>query len=76
MVFAQSSSPNITTTQLSLDEYRAMEETHPERHEYRNGEIITMTGGAETHSAITSNLLICLGFLLRDTDFRLYNSDL
>lgn len=76
MVFAQSSSPNVITTRLSLDEYRAMEETHPERHEYRNGEIITMTGGSEAHSAIASNLLIYLGFLLRDTDFRLYNSDL
>lgn len=53
-----------------------MEETHPERHEYRNGEIIAMTGGSEAHSAIASNLLIYLGFLLKDTDFRLYNSDL
>jgi Uma2 family endonuclease len=53
-----------------------MEETNPERHEYRNGEIITLSGGSETHSAIASNLLIYLGFLLRDTDFRLYNSDL
>ncbi|WP_427161536.1 Uma2 family endonuclease [Aliinostoc sp. HNIBRCY26] len=76
MVFAQSSTPDIITTRLTLDEYRAMEETSPERHEYRNGEIITMSGGSEVHSAIASNLLIYLGFLLRDTDFRLYNSDL
>ncbi|MBE9128265.1 MULTISPECIES: Uma2 family endonuclease [unclassified Coleofasciculus] len=76
MVFSQSSSPDVITTVLSLDEYRAMEETHPERHEYRNGEIIKMSGGSEVHSAIASNLLIYLGFLLRDTDFRLYNSDL
>jgi len=53
-----------------------MEETNLERHEYCNGEIITMPGGSEAHSAIASNLLIYLGFLLRDTDFRLYNSDL
>jgi len=76
VVFAQTSSPNVGTTRLTLDEYRAMEETHPERHEYRNGEILTMSGGSEAHSAIASNLLIYLGFLLRDTDFRLYNSDL
>ncbi|MEQ9551728.1 MAG: Uma2 family endonuclease [Coleofasciculus sp. G3-WIS-01] len=76
MVFAQTSSPDVGTIRLTLDEYRAMEETHPERHEYRNGEIITMSGGSEAHSAIASNLLIYLGFLLRDTDFRLYNSDL
>ncbi|WP_347242310.1 Uma2 family endonuclease [Nostoc sp. FACHB-892] len=76
MVFAQTSPPDVITTRLTLDEYRAMEETNPERHEYRNGEIITMSGGSESHSAIASNFLITLGFLLRDTDFRLYNSDL
>ncbi|NJO41313.1 MAG: Uma2 family endonuclease [Cyanobacteria bacterium CRU_2_1] len=76
MIFAQTSSSEAITTRLTLDEYRAMEETHPERHEYRNGEIITMTGGSEAHSAIASNILIYLGFLLKDTDFRLYNSDL
>ncbi|WP_339379246.1 Uma2 family endonuclease [aff. Roholtiella sp. LEGE 12411] len=76
MVFAQTSSSDVITTRLTLDEYRAMEEINPERHEYRNGEIITMSGGSESHSAIASNFLIYLGFLLRDTDFRLYNSDL
>ena len=80
MVFAQTSrpslSPTVITTRLTLDEYRAMEETNPERHQYRNGEIIIMSGGSEAHCAIASNLLIYLGFLLRDTDFRLYNSDL
>ncbi|MBW4614017.1 MAG: Uma2 family endonuclease [Desmonostoc vinosum HA7617-LM4] len=76
MVFAQTNPPNAIKTRLTLDEYRTIEETNPERHEYRNGEIITMSGGSETHSAIASNLLIYLGFLLRDTDFRLYNSDL
>ncbi len=75
VVSAQTSSPKVTT-HLTLDEYRAMEQTNPERHEYRNGEIITMSGGSESHSAIASNFLIYLGFLLRDTDFRLYNSDL
>jgi Uma2 family endonuclease len=53
-----------------------MEETAAERHEYCNGEIIAMAGGSEVHSAIATNLLVYLGFLLRDTNFRLYNSDL
>jgi len=76
VVFAQTSLPDVITDRLTVDEYRAMEETNLERHEYCNGEIITMPGGSEAHSAIASNLLIYLGFLLRDTDFRLYNSDL
>ena len=68
--------PDVTTTRFTLEEYRAMESTAEIRHEYRNGDIITMPGGSEAHSAIASNLLIYLGFLLRDTNFRLYNSDL
>jgi len=63
-------------THLTLDEYRSIEVTAEERHEYRNGEVVAMSGGSEAHSSIVSNLLIYLGFLLRDTDFRLYNSDL
>lgn len=76
MVFTQASPPDVIPTRLTLDEYRAMEENNPERHEYRNGEIVTMSGGSEIHSAIASNFLIYLGFLLRNTDFRLYSSDL
>ena len=80
MVITQTSPPNITqditTTHFTPDEYRVMEETAAERHEYCNGEIIAMAGGSEVHSAIASNLLIYLGFLLRDSNFRLYNSDL
>ncbi len=79
MVIAQVNPPNLApdaTTRFTPDEYRAIEETAEERHEYCNGEIIAMSGGSEVHSAIACNLLIYLGFLLRDTDFRLYNSDL
>ena len=80
MVITQTSPPNITqditTTHFTPDEYRVMEETAAERHEYRNGEIIAMAGGSEVHSAIATNLLVYLGFLLRDSNFRLYNSDL
>lgn len=80
MVIAQTNPPNLasdpTATRFTPDEYRAIEETAEERHEYCNGEIIAMSGGSEVHSAIACNLLIYLGFLLRDTDFRLYNSDL
>jgi Uma2 family endonuclease len=80
VVITQTSPPNITqditTTHFTPDEYRVMEETAAEKHEYRNGEIIAMAGGSEVHSAIATNLLVYLGFLLRDSNFRLYNSDL
>jgi len=79
VVITQTNPPNLpdaTKTRFTPDEYRAIEETAEERHEYCNGEIIVMSGGSEVHSAIACNLLIYLGCLLRDTDFRLYNSDL
>ena len=79
MVITQTNPPNLpdgTKTRFTPDEYRAIEETAEERHEYCNGEIIAISGGSQVHSAIVCNLLIYLGFLLRDTDFSLYNSDL
>ncbi|WP_219817810.1 Uma2 family endonuclease [Pseudanabaena sp. BC1403] len=61
---------------MTLEGYRAIAETSEERYEYRNGEMITISGATATHSTISVNLLSYLGFLLRDTDFRLYNSAL
>jgi hypothetical protein len=46
-----------------LHEYRAIEETTEERHEYCNAEIIAISGASEVHRAIACNLLIYLGFL-------------
>ncbi|WP_242721892.1 Uma2 family endonuclease [Microcoleus vaginatus] len=62
--------PDATKTRFTPDEYRAIEETAEERHEYCNGEILAISGGSEVHSAIACNLLIYLGFLLRDTEDR------
>jgi len=73
------SSPNVAQNNqalVTLEEYRAISETSEERLEYRNGEIFTMSGGTANHSAIAVNLIIYLGFLLRDTDFRMYNGDM
>jgi Uma2 family endonuclease len=78
MVIAQEK-PTIATvakTFVTLEEYRAIAEVSEERYEYCNGDMIVMSGGTATHSAIAINILVYLGFLLRDTDFRLYNSDL
>jgi Uma2 family endonuclease len=60
----------------TVDEYLELEIASETRNEYRNGEIFTMSGGTANHSAIAVNLIIYLGFLLRDTDFRMYNGDM
>ena len=80
MVITQTSPPNITqditTTHFTPDEYRVMEETAAERHEYCNGEIIAMAGGSEVHSRLTVNITTLLNVALRDTNFQTYNGDL
>lgn len=78
MVISQEKPTIVTEAQtfVTLEEYRAIAEISEERYEYCDGEMIVMPGGTATHSAIAINILVYLGFLLRDTDFRLYNSDL
>lgn len=80
MVLAQTNPPTLapdaTTTHFTPDEYRAIEETAEERHEYRNGEIITMPGGSPDHSRITVDITTFLNLALRDTNFQTYNGDL
>ena len=62
--------------QYTLDEYRTLEETAQERHEYHNGAIVAMTGGTLEHSAIAGNLYALLRAALKKTAFKPFNSDL
>ena len=65
-MITQTNAPNLpdaTKTGFTPDEYRAIEETAEERHEYCNGEIIVMSGGSEVNRAIACNLLTYLDFL-------------
>jgi len=55
--------PDATKTRFTSDEYRPIEETAEERHEYCNAEILAISGGSEVHRAIACNLLIYLDFL-------------
>ena len=55
--------PDATKTRFTPDEYRAIEETVEESHEYCNAEILAISGRSEVHRAIACNLLIYLGFL-------------
>lgn len=60
----------------SLDEYRQLEESAEERHEYHDGEISAMTGGTADHAWIIGNLFLLLRLALQNTDFRTYGGDL
>jgi Uma2 family endonuclease len=62
--------------QSSIEQYLALEETADHRSEYRDGEIVAMTGGSINHNQIIVNLIIALTLTLREQDYHVYTSDL
>jgi Uma2 family endonuclease len=69
----------LTNTQAksyTLEEYRQLEEVSEFRSEYRNGEIIKMTGGTINHNCITVNICTFLKFSLRGKNVVPFMSDL
>jgi Uma2 family endonuclease len=58
------------------DEYRQLEETAELRNEYRDGEIVAMTGGTINHSQIIGNIYAFLKSALRGKNARPFMSDL
>ncbi|MCU0540852.1 MAG: Uma2 family endonuclease [Oscillatoriaceae cyanobacterium Prado104] len=58
------------------DEYRQLEETAEFKNEYRDGEIVPMTGGSINHSRIIRNLSRALGNSIEGTVFELFHGDL
>lgn len=59
----------------SIAEYLDLEKTATERHEYINGAIKPMAGGSPRHNTIKVNLIIALGLVLRNTSYRVFDSD-
>ncbi len=62
-------------TTYTVDEYFAQEVESDKRHEYRNGEIIAMTGGTPNHNEIASNLTLVLKLALRGQPYRVFVLD-
>ena len=60
----------------SIDEYFALERASERRFEYRDGEIVCMSGGSIEHAAISSNIVSHLKTKLRGGACRVYGSDL
>ena len=58
------------------DEYRELEETAEFRNEYRDGEIVQMTGGTINHSQIIGNIYAFLKSALRGKNARPFMRDL
>lgn len=58
------------------EEYLALEEQADFRSEYRDGEIVPMTGGSINHNTIIVNLCALLKFGLRGKSLKVFTSDL
>jgi len=59
----------------TVDEYLELEVVSDIRNEYRNGEIIPMTGGTPNHNDISGNLYLLLKPLLKKQGFRVFYTD-
>jgi Uma2 family endonuclease len=59
-------------TRYSPEEYLAMEVASVERHEYRDGEIVTMAGGSPNHNQIAGNIYATLNFAFRGQPYRAF----
>ena len=59
----------------TVEEYLELEINAETRSEYRNGEIVPMTGGTPNHNDISGNLYILLKPLLKDRGYRAFHVD-
>ncbi|MGF1588647.1 MAG: Uma2 family endonuclease [Pleurocapsa sp.] len=57
------------------EEYLKLEEQAEYKSEYRDGEIIPMTGGTTNHNEISLNLVTNLKFSLKQQNYRVYMAD-
>lgn len=51
---------------FTIEEYLRFEEKAVDKHEYRDGEILAMSGGTYKHSRVATNLLVALATQLKD----------
>jgi len=59
----------------SIEEYLEFEDNSQEKHEYLNGEIVTMTGATTNHNKITINFTFCFLLAFREQNYELYMGD-
>lgn len=59
----------------TAEEYLELELTSEARSEYRNGEIVLMTGGTPDHNDISGNLYVVLKTALKGKNYRTFYAD-
>lgn len=57
------------------EEYLQLEAKADGKNEYRDGEIIPMTGGTTNHNKLAGNFYVCLSLALNDLNYEVYIGD-
>ncbi len=65
----------LETKTYTVEEYLELELASETRSEYRNGEIISMTGGTPDHNDIASNFIVALKLALKSKPYRVFITD-
>lgn len=65
----------VVTAYYTPEEYLELEAKADYKNEYRDGEIISMTGGTTNHNKLAGNFYICLNLALNDLDYNIYIGD-
>lgn len=65
----------VATRKYTDEEYLKLEEDSEVRHEFRNGEIVEMTGGTPEHNEISSDFLLLLKLALRKKPYSVFITD-
>lgn len=65
----------LETRTYTPEEYLQLEEQAEYKSEYRDGEIIPMTGGTTNHNEISGNVYANLKFSLKKQNYRVYMAD-
>src|ERR1035441_10343749 len=60
----------------TLEEYFRLEARSEDKHEFRDGEIVSMAGGTLEHSRITANVIRELGNRLKGSPCAVFDSNL
>ena len=63
-------------SRCTIAEYIRLEETAVDKHEYRDGEILSMSGGSPRHSLVISNFIGKTWSVLKGKPCRVYESNL
>jgi len=65
----------ISSRQMTPEEYLAFEEKSDIKHEYVNGEVYAMSGSTDNHNSVALNMALVLLTHLRGSDCRVHASD-